>query len=69
MTATEAVVLDERLTPEQLAIRWGMSVGTLANWRRSNKGPKFIRLGDGPKGRVLYRLMDVLTYENRKEPQ
>jgi len=51
------------LTPEQLSARWGVSVGTLANWRVEtvNKGPKFIK----NFGKVLYRVTDIKTYERQ----
>jgi hypothetical protein len=33
------------LTPDDLARMWQVSVGTIANWRTSKKGPEFIRIG------------------------
>ncbi|HEX9137313.1 MAG TPA: helix-turn-helix domain-containing protein [Nitrospirota bacterium] len=33
------------LTPDDLAHMWQVSVGTIANWRTSKKGPEFIRIG------------------------
>lgn len=61
--------LDEVLTEDQLANRYDLAVGTLRNWRRSGKGPKPTRLGDGPKARVVYKVTDVMAYEEQqKEP-
>jgi len=48
------------LTPEQLATRWGVSVGTLANWRSQKKMRYFKSLG-----KVFYKLTDVLSYERK----
>ena len=48
------------LTPEQLAARWGVSEGTLANWRSQKKIRFFKSLG-----RVYYKLTDVITYEKK----
>jgi hypothetical protein len=48
------------LTPEQLAARWGVSEGTLANWRSQKKIRFFKSLG-----RVYYKLTDVITYERK----
>lgn len=48
-----------------LAVRWGMSSGTLENWRRKNKGPKFIKLGRSKKAHVVYKLEDVIEYEKK----
>ncbi len=47
------------MTTEQLAERWQLSPGHLANQRCLGGGPKFIRLGKA----VRYRLADVLAYE------
>ncbi len=57
------------LTFRQLAERWGMRPGTLRNWRRAGKGPKSIPLGDGPKARRVFKLADVLAYEERQKEQ
>lgn len=47
------------LSPDDLARRWRRSARTLERWRRDRKGPAWLRL----HGRVLYRLEDVLAYE------
>lgn len=51
------------LTPLELSKRWkGMiGIGTLANWRASRKGPRYVKVG----GRVLYKLADVLEFERQ----
>lgn len=50
---------DESLTPLQLASRWKMSPGTLANWRAFGTGPTY-----GKRGRLVrYRIEDVIEYE------
>lgn len=54
----------ELLTTEQLAKRWGMHPGSLSNMRGKRVGPKFIKLGKGKGSTVLYRMSDVLEYEN-----
>lgn len=55
------------LTPEQVAARYGMTPASLANWRLAGKGPKFIRLGSGPRPRVMYRVDDVIEWEKQNE--
>lgn len=56
---------DRHLTPKELASRWNVAVQTLANWRASGKGPRFLRVGGGTiRGPVLYRLADVTAYED-----
>lgn len=49
------------LRPKDLAARWQVSVGHLANLRSEGKGPAFLRLGGG----ISYRLSDVEDYEER----
>lgn len=51
------------ITPAQLALRWGLSLHTLSQWRVAGTGPKFIRLGDGERPRIRYRMSDILAYE------
>lgn len=50
------------LTPIELAKRWGMSPVTLANWRVSGEGPKFIKIGK----KVLYSFSDIEAYEQQQ---
>lgn len=52
-------VNSHHLTPADLAQRWGMSIGTLANDRSAGRGPAYVKLG----GRVVYRLVDIEAYE------
>lgn len=49
----------QHLTQIDLATRWRLSERTLERWRWQRIGPPFIKAG----GRVLYRLGDVLRYE------
>lgn len=50
---------NQMLTPQEVSQLIKISVGTLENWRLASKGPKFIKLGSGPRGHVRYRLQDV----------
>jgi hypothetical protein len=52
-------VLHELLTDAQLAVRWQLSRGTLANQRSQGRGPAYLKLA----GRVRYRLLDIEAYE------
>ncbi|WP_193608722.1 DNA-binding protein [Nocardioides lijunqiniae] len=49
------------LTPAQLADRWGVSTGHLANLRYHGEGIGYLKIGS----RVAYRIADVIDYENR----
>lgn len=47
------------LTPADLARRWGVAVGTLANLRSAGRGPGFVKV----LSRVRYPLDLVRQYE------
>jgi hypothetical protein len=47
------------LTDAQLAERWQLSRGTLANQRSQRRGPAYIKLA----GRIRYRRSDIEAYE------
>jgi len=51
------------LTPKELSDRWGgrITTRTLANWRSTQSGPLFVKIGGG----ILYRITDVEEYEKR----
>ena len=51
------------LTPHELSERWGhrISPRTLANWRSSQSGPPFVKVGGG----ILYRITDIDDWEKR----
>ena len=48
------------LTPTQLADRWGVSTGHLANLRHLGEGIGYLKIGS----RIAYRFTDVLAFEN-----
>jgi len=56
---------DQLLTEKQLAERWAVSHRTLRRWRSTARLPPHIRIGHAVVGRVLYRLADVLAFEER----
>ncbi|MCM3516161.1 MULTISPECIES: helix-turn-helix domain-containing protein [Nocardioides] len=49
------------LTPAQLADRWHVSTGHLANLRHQGEGIGYVKIGS----RVAYRYSDVIAYENQ----
>ena len=49
----------ELLTDAQLAERWQLSRGTLANQRSQGRGPAYLKI----EGRVRYRRSDIEAYE------
>lgn len=59
--------MNDILTPTQLAARWGMSIGTLQNWRVQKRGPAYIKLGSGRAAKVVYRVADIEAFENQNQ--
>lgn len=53
----------EHMTPEQLAVRYSVHTGTLANWRTRGCGPRYIKIGK----QVLYAREDVLRWEEEQK--
>jgi hypothetical protein len=47
------------LRPNELAARWHISWKTLARWRWTGEGPRFLKVS----GKVLYRLEDIEAFE------
>lgn len=52
------------LTPSELASRWKdtITLKTMANWRSQGDGPPYTKIG----GRVMYRLTDVIKWEDSR---
>jgi hypothetical protein len=50
------------LTEKQVSEITGIPKGTLRRWRCVGEGPCFIKMGNGPKARVRYDAVDILTY-------
>ncbi len=55
--------LVQLLTGRNLAERLNVTRETLANWRNKRVGPAFVRLTEGRRGHVRYRLADVIAWE------
>jgi hypothetical protein len=53
------------LTADQLAKRWLIRTETLSQWRWNGRGPLYLKIGR----RVLYRLEDVVSFEEQKRRQ
>lgn len=51
------------LKTEELAERWRCSEGLLHNWRVSGYGPVFVRPGGKKRGRVLYSISAIESWE------
>lgn len=60
-TATHApLARRDLLTPTQLADRWGVTTGHLANLRHFGEGISYLKIGR----RIAYRYTDVVAYES-----
>ncbi|MCT8159368.1 helix-turn-helix transcriptional regulator [Pseudoruegeria sp. SHC-113] len=47
------------LNQKELARRWTISHRTLERWRWAGEGPAYMKIG----GRVVYRLEDIIAFE------
>lgn len=59
--------MDELLTTKAAASLLHLQPHTLRCWRFQGRGPKFIRLGDSPAARVVYRREELLEYLAARE--
>ena len=50
------------LEESDLIERWEVSLSALQQWRWTGAGPKYFKIGR----KVLYRLVDVETFENNR---
>ena len=48
------------LTQRELAQRWSKSEATIERYRCDGVGPPYLKIG----GKILYRLEDILQFEN-----
>lgn len=46
----------------QAAEYLGVAVQTLRNWRHLRKGPPYVKLSPGPRGRIVYLVEDLQNY-------
>jgi predicted DNA-binding transcriptional regulator AlpA len=51
---------EKLISPEDLAEREGVPLGTVYQWNSRGDGPPYMRIGRF----VRYRLADILTWEN-----
>ncbi|BBO82468.1 hypothetical protein DSCO28_30340 [Desulfosarcina ovata subsp. sediminis] len=40
----------------------GVAVQTLRNWRHQRRGPAYVKLSPGPRGRIAYLFEDLSAY-------
>lgn len=57
--AEKARTFVHHLRPNELADRWHISWKTLARWRWTGDGPRFLKVS----GKVLYRIQDIEAFE------
>lgn len=56
--ATGPIDPGELLTTRELSRRYGISVGTVQNWRSQGRGPTYVKLGRS----VRYRVEDIEAF-------
>ncbi len=55
----EWFVAPEYVSPSQAAVITGVPTKTFELWRWRGDGPRFFRLGTGPRARIRYRIDDL----------
>lgn len=50
------------LNQVELSRRWKLSPRTLERWRWLKEGPRYLKVG----GRVIYRLEDIIAFEEQQ---
>jgi hypothetical protein len=50
------------LTTQEVATYLRVTSQTLTKWRKEGDGPQFIRLGEGQRGRIVYRWSDLVAW-------
>lgn len=59
----QAQIYPEMLyTPDDPALRVIAKKSTMSRWRCEGRGPPFIKISPGPRGRILYRGADILAW-------
>ncbi len=58
-------LLHPPLTDVEAAAFLGVAVQTMRNWRHLSRGPAYIKLSPGPRGRVGYLIEDLQAYRSR----
>ena len=58
---------DTLLTTQEVAVHLRVTSQTLMMWRKDGEGPPFIRLGERPRGRILYRWSEILKWLEAQE--
>ena len=54
------------VTAQTVAELLSVTTATLSAWRRAGRGPAYVKLSNGPRGKVRYRLSDVQAYVERQ---
>jgi predicted DNA-binding transcriptional regulator AlpA len=58
--ARARMATEQHLSPEDLAKREGVPIGTVYQWNSRGTGPRYMSIGR----HVRYRLVDVIAWEN-----
>lgn len=50
------------MTAAQVFEFTGISIETLSGWRKTGRGPTYVKMGEGPNGAVRYPREDLRAY-------
>jgi len=54
------------LSTHELAERWSVHPGTLYEWRKAGKGPRWIKPSGGRNGHIRYPIEVILDWEQKQ---
>ena len=64
---SKSSVLGDLLTAREVAELLGISIPTLARWRQTGAGPRFLKLGGRRENIVRYRQADIAAFLDQAE--
>jgi len=57
--------MEQFLTTKELSARWKINENTLRHWRIDGIGPRFVKMGEGARSSIRYKLKDIAEYEEK----
>lgn len=57
----------DTLTTKELAERWGYTIRHIQRLRAEGTGPAFTKIMKGRQGRIIYKMKDIIDWENKRK--
>ena len=66
MVTSDGLKLSEMVDTGRMAAACGVQAQTARVWRIKGVGPPYVRVGRGVRGRVLYRVADIIAWLQKR---